>query len=201
MAVLKKIKITEISAVDFPAQKDARVVLMKRNSSRDETADVGQKYGIRGMVDFRKMVDDEDLVALQKFIDSGEFDFTKAEIHEVLEKRADELRVDGETLQQSYATLITADPAGRTLFKAYHRAPLGKVKAPADARQDDIPHSDILHIGPEHARLYSQATHEMQKRPGLSRRQAVANLLERNASFSERIKRERLDHEMKTLSI
>jgi hypothetical protein len=99
--ILRSFKIDEISGVDFPAQKDARVVLLKRDSSRDEPADVAQKYGVRGMVDFKKMMPNEDSVALQKLIDDGELKLSKAEIHEVIEKRAEQLRDDGETLQQS----------------------------------------------------------------------------------------------------
>jgi len=47
------------------------------------------------------MMPNEDSVALQKLIDDGELKLSKAEIHEVIEKRAEQLRDDGETLQQS----------------------------------------------------------------------------------------------------
>src|SRR5208337_2725107 len=123
----------------------------------DETAGVGQKYGVKGMVDFKKMMPTEDSVALQKLIDDGELKLSKAEIHEVIERRADQLREDGETLQQSYAKFITADPAGRVLFKAYQSAPIGKAKAPEDPKQDYVPRDE--HIGVEHARLAALADH------------------------------------------
>jgi hypothetical protein len=75
--ILRSFKIDEISGVDFPAQKDARVVILKRDSSREETADARQKNGVRGMVDFKKMMPTEDSVALQKLIDDGELNSAK----------------------------------------------------------------------------------------------------------------------------
>ena len=43
------------------------------------------------------------------------------------------------------------------------------------------------------------AEHEMKMRPGLSRRRAVANILEANVAFSERVRREHTDHVMASL--
>jgi len=170
--ILRSFKIDEISGVDFPAQKDARVVLLKRDSSRDEPADVAQKYGVRGMVDFKKMMPNEDSVALQKLIDDGELKLSKAEIHEVIEKRAEQLRDDGETLQQSYVKFITADPAGRVLFKAFQSAPIGKAKVERDAPQDDVPRHD----GPASKKLHELAL-VRQKATGRSYQGAFTDVL------------------------
>ena len=61
---------------------------------------------------------------------------------------------------------------------------------------DDAPDG---HVKPEHLRLHSIADHEMKMRPGLSRRRAVANILEANVAFSERARREHTDHVMGSL--
>jgi len=51
--ILRSFKMTRFR-VDFPAQKDARVVILKRDSSREETADARQKNGVREWLISRK---------------------------------------------------------------------------------------------------------------------------------------------------
>ena len=67
---------------------------------------------------------------------------------------------------------ITADPAGRVLFKAFQSAPIGKAKVERDAPQDDVP---------RHDRPASKKLHELalvrQKATGRSYQGAFTDVL------------------------
>lgn len=175
MRVLRKLKITEISACDKPGSPHCKSVIMKSDSTRDgvhvgpeharlhslaidlqrtkpglsyrqavgnllqanaslrarvkaehldhELSNTKQKGAAKMKVDFVKNATSSDSIALQKVCDDGELDdLTKADLHRLIEKRAEELRADGETLPIAYSRFVTADPAGRLLFKIYQAA-------------------------------------------------------------------------------
>jgi hypothetical protein len=197
--ILRKLVIGEVSAVDKPACLHCKALLIKRDAPRDETGDAGENYRRNGVIDFKKMMPTEDSVALQKLIDDGELNLSKSEIHEVLERRAEQLREDGETLQQSYVKFITADPAGRVLFKAYQSAQIGKAKAPEDAVQDDAPRHD----GPASAKFHSMVVDHQRANRGLSYQQSYSRLYSDPDNFElrEQIKAEHLAATRRTLTI
>ncbi|MGO9771100.1 MAG: hypothetical protein ACLPSW_16435 [Roseiarcus sp.] len=135
--ILKKIEIREISAVDKPAQKHARAVIMKRHT--DYTTD--------------------ELVGLiQKSVDAGEADNEpKYKYMEAITARANDLRVAGDTDAQAFTKAITTDEPCKLLFKLMKSAP-GSEVPPPDAKQDDVPHVDAK--GPaEQAMEEAVATH------------------------------------------
>ena len=117
----------------------------------------------------------------------------------MIERRAGQLREYGETLQQSYVKFITADPAGRVLFKAYQSAPIGKAKAPEDAKQDDAPRHD----GPASAKFHSMVVDHQRANRGLSYQQSYSRLYSDPGNFElrEQIKAEHLAATLRTLTI
>jgi len=116
--ILRKLEIQEISAVDKPAQKHARAVIMKRHT--DYTSD--------------------ELVALiHKSVDAGEAD--NAQKHEYIEAitvRANDLRVAGDSDAQAFTKAITTDAPCMLLYKLMKSAPGSEVVFPVnnDAEED-----------------------------------------------------------------
>ena len=134
--ILRKLEIREISAVDKPAQKHARAVIMKRHT---ETPD--------------------ELVGLiQKSVAAGEIDHVqKHDYIEAITERANELRVAGDTDAQAFTKAITTDEPCKLLYKLMKAAP-GSEIAPPDAKQDFVSRVDAK--GPaEQALEEAVATH------------------------------------------
>jgi hypothetical protein len=117
----------------------------------------------------------------------------KDAFYDAIVKRADELRADGETPQQSFAKVITGDKTGRLLFKAMQIAPGQEVKfAPQPAPPS--PEAAAKLLGPAHARLHSQAVDHQRANPRLSYESAYSRMYTHpeNASLRAEINREHL---------
>ena len=102
MAVLKKIVIEEISGVDRPAQKHARVVMLKRDNTEDyiETGD-------------------EAVTEIRKLQKNGDFaDFQKHDYMQLLNSLAEEIQLEGESIQKAFTRGLET-PAGIELFWAH----------------------------------------------------------------------------------
>jgi hypothetical protein len=188
--ILNKFRIREISAVDKPACAHCTAVLMKR----DEDRAMG--------IDFKKMVDTEDATEFQKHWNAGEFDdISKNEWHELITKRASQIREDGETPQRAYTRFITADPAGRAMFRAFQQAdgralykrvfdePIAKATSGAEI--------DDAHIGPAHKEMHALAV-DRQRETGRPYASSYAHVYSAgdNAALRERVKDEFLRRAM-----
>ena len=115
--ILRKLEIREISAVDKPAQRHARAVIMKRDT---------------------EYTPDELVELIQKSVDAGEADNEpKYKYMEAITARANDLRVAGDTDAQAFTKAITTDEPCKLLFKLMKAAP-GSDVPPPDAKQDDF---------------------------------------------------------------
>jgi hypothetical protein len=120
--ILRKIEIGEISAVDKPAQKHARAVIMKRH-----TETPAELVGL-----------------IQKAVTAGEIDHVqKHDYIAAITERANELRVAGDTDAQAFTKAITTDEPCKLLFKLMKSAPGSEVVFPVnnDAPQDYVGHN------------------------------------------------------------
>jgi len=157
MAVLRKIVIDEISAVRKPAQKHAKVLIMKSADTLPETGDAA-------VSEIRKMLDD------------GDFDgYEKSDYTEMLNTLAESIQKDGESFQKSFVRAIET-PAGHEIFQLLKSAPgsdFGKAKAPADAVQDTVARRDE----PATAELELKAK-ELAHKTGLSYAQAYTRIID-----------------------
>jgi hypothetical protein len=145
--ILRKIEIAEISAVDKPAQKGAKAVIMKRHTdyTPDEVVDI-----------------------IQKSVSAGETEHVqKHEYIEMINERAEALRVAGETKEQAFTKAITTDAPSRLLYKLLKAAP-GSEVPPRDASRDDVKPTKPEEIGPAHAKLHSLAVDHRRAHPRLS---------------------------------
>ncbi|MGA3341545.1 MAG: hypothetical protein ABSD11_13160 [Methylocella sp.] len=154
MAILKKIVIDEISAVFRPAQKHAKVLIMKSANSTPETGD-------------------DAIDMIRKMQSNGDFDgFEKSDYMALLDGLAEEIRLDGESIQKAFTRGLET-PAGVELFKLMKAAGGSEVKAPNDAVQDDTPKYD----GPADAEL-NRLARERQKVTGRSFAQSFSDILD-----------------------
>ncbi len=101
--ILNKIVIDEISGVRKPANKHARVLLLKSLDEAKYDSDAGE--------------------AMQKALDDGLFDeLEKSDIEALIQVRADEIRKPGEKKAAAYARAVSEDPIGKVMFHAVKRA-------------------------------------------------------------------------------
>ncbi len=115
--ILRKLEIREISAVDKPAQRHARAVIMKRET----------EYTPNELVEL-----------IKKSVDAGEADNEpKYKYMEAITARANDLRVAGDTDAQAFTKAITTDEPCRLLFKLMKAAPGSDVPPPAAPQDDD----------------------------------------------------------------
>jgi hypothetical protein len=168
--IVRKLVISEISGVDKPANKHARVLLLKRLDQAKYDVDAGE--------------------AMQKGLDDGLFDtMDKADIEALIKVRADEIKKPGERDASAYARAVSEDPIGRIMFHAAKRASGCEPKTAelvqaqeevAKARRAAAPKppkpfkemsvddnikmpvstagdAEAEHIGPAHARLHALA--------------------------------------------
>jgi hypothetical protein len=182
MAVLKKIVIEEISGVDRPAQKHARVVMLKRDNTEDyiETGD-------------------EAVTEIRKLQKNGDFaDFQKHDYMQLLNSLAEELQADSESPQQAFTKALTT-PAGIELFGLMKRAKGSEVKVEGDAPQDDV----ARHDGPASAKFHSMVVDHQRANRGLSYQQSYSRLYSDPGNFElrEQIKAEHLAATLRTLTI
>jgi hypothetical protein len=183
MAVLKKIVIEEISGVDRPAQKHARVVMLKRDNTEDAYIEVG----------------DEAVTEIRKLQKNGDFaDFQKHDYMQLLNSLAEELQADGESPQQAFTKALTT-PAGIELFGLMKRAKGSEVKVEGDAPQDDV----ARHDGPASAKFHSMVVDHQRANRGLSYQQSYSRLYSDPGNFElrEQIKAEHLAATLRTLTI
>jgi hypothetical protein len=173
--ILRSFSISEISAVRKPAQEHAKALIMKSADTAPETGDIAVE-------------------AIHKMLSDGDFDgFQKHDYMDLLNSLAEEIQQEGESIQKAFTRGLET-PAGVELFGLMKAARGPEVKAPAVETTEYEPRDE--HIGVEHARLAALADHEVARKPGLSRRQAVANILQNNEALSTKIKREKLKYEM-----
>lgn len=118
--ILRKLEIREISAVDKPAQRHARAVIMKQHT---------------------EYTPDEIVALIQKSVDAGEAEHVqKHEFVAAITERANDLRVAGDSDAQAFTKAITTDEPCRLLFKLMKSAPGSEVVFPeaVDAPQDYV---------------------------------------------------------------
>jgi hypothetical protein len=195
MAILNKFKITEISGVDKPACKHCQALIIKRDSGSP-----AERGGNAMEINFRKMVEIEDAVAFEKHWNAGDFDgISKAEWHVLITKRASQIRTEGETPERAYTRLITADPAGRAMFRAFQqtdgRALYKRVfdESIAKAVRAEI---DDANIGPAHREMHALAI-DRQRATGRTYAQSYARVYSENAALREKVKSEFLARAMR----
>ncbi len=165
--ILRKFSITEISAVDKPAQEGAVVTIMKRADDDDndgageEMVDKPHDAPRNGDgVPRVRLAKPKKRPKVKKFeiakaaVESGETMVEKHEFLAAINKRAEKLRLPGETAAQSFARTITTDEKGRTLYAAMKIAP-GKefVEAPRVAKAT----AASVETGPAFAKLNALA--------------------------------------------
>jgi hypothetical protein len=117
----------------------------------------------------------------------------KDAFYDAIMKRAEALRADGESPQQSFAKVITEDETGKLLFQAMKIAPGSEVKpAPQPAPPSREAAAKLL--GPAHARLHSQAVDHQRANPRLSYESAYSRMYTapENAGLRAEINREHL---------
>jgi hypothetical protein len=154
MAVLKRFVIDEISAVRKPAQKHAKVLIMKSADTLPETG-----------------LDAVDMI--QKMQANGDFDdFQKSDYMALLNNLAEEIQAEGESIQKAFVRGLETD-AGRALFGLMKRAGGSEGRAPKDAVEDDTPKYD----GPADAEL-NRLARERQKVSGRSFAQSYSDVLD-----------------------
>jgi len=178
MAVLKKIKINEISAVRKPAQEHARVKIMKMDRGA-ETAD-------------------EELETVRKLASDGLLaDFEKHQFVDLIHLRADDIRRDGESIEKAFTRCIESDPCGRELYTLMKRARGTEVK-PVDAVQDDVPKFD----GPASRKL-DELTRDRQRTSGRSYAQSYSDVIDdpKNRKYRDAANGERELALIRTLDI
>jgi hypothetical protein len=117
----------------------------------------------------------------------------KDAFYDAIVKRAEALRADGESQQQSFAKVITEDETGRLLFQAMKIAPGAEVK-PAPQPAPPSPEAAAKLLGPAHARLHSQAVDHQRANPRLSYESAYSRMYTHpdNAGLRAEINREHL---------
>jgi hypothetical protein len=183
MAVLKKIVIEEISGVDRPAQKHARVVMLKRDNTEDAYIEVG----------------DEAVTEIRKLQKNGDFaDFQKHDYMQLLNSLAEEIQLEGESIQKAFTRGLET-PAGIELFGLMKRAKGSEVKVEGDAPQDDV----ARHDGPASAKFHSMVVDHQRANRGLSYQQSYSRLYSDPDNFElrEQIKAEHLAATLRTLTI
>ncbi len=101
--IMRKFKLTEISAVDRPAQAHAKSVIMKRvDDDEDDDGDI-------------------ELFAKALVVDRVDHGATKEDFEDAITKRA-AAAFPGLSSAQAFARFITTDPAGKMFFKAANMA-------------------------------------------------------------------------------
>jgi hypothetical protein len=101
--------------------------------------------------EFTKLLEAEQTARLKSQLSRGVYDhLTKQDFSEVIEAFALDIQAEGETSQQAYVRFIEKEPAGRSLFAAYRRAPstkghieksayISEIQKLADARFPELP--------------------------------------------------------------
>jgi hypothetical protein len=121
-------------------------------------------------MEFQKVLpSDESIVMFAKIaVNQGRSPgFEKDAFYDAIVKRAEALRADGESPQQSFAKAITEDETGRLLYRAMKIAPGQEVKpAPQPAPPSREEEAQLL--GPAHARMHSSAIDLQRRNPRLS---------------------------------
>ena len=117
----------------------------------------------------------------------------KHDFYDAIMKRADALRADGESQQQSFAKTIVEDETGRLLYQAMKIAPGSEVK-PGPLPAPPSPEAAAKLLGPAHARLHSQAVDHQRANPRLSYESAYSRMYTapENAGLRAEINREHL---------
>ena len=121
MGILRKIVIDEISGVRKPANKHARVLLLKSLDEAKYDVDAGE--------------------AMQKALDDGLLDgMTKDDLDGLIKVRADEIKKPGERKEAAYARAVSEDPMAMVVHSAVKRA-MGptQLQPPSSARRRKSP--------------------------------------------------------------
>ena len=153
-------------------------------------------------MEFHKILpNDPSIIMFAKMtVNQGRSSLEKHEYYDAIKKRAEALRADGESPQQSFAKVITEDETGRLLFQAMKIAPGSEVK-PAPQPAPPSPEAAARLLGPAHARLHSQAVDHQRANPRLSYESAYSRMYTHpeNASLRAEINREHLAASMRAV--
>ena len=171
---LRDVRIDEISLVDRPANKGARILIAKR----DEEKDMNVNSGI-GLVGFAK-------IAVEQHNPMG---LTRQVFEAGITKRAAEIRRAGETSEQAFTRALIEDEECKILFKA------SKIAPAADAKEDYVKERDEFSSrGPAHARMKALADLHRIKYPNFSEAGAIAYVYGHadNRSLADRVKAEHM---------
>ena len=147
-------------------------------------------------MEFQKILpSDESIVMFAKIaVNQGRSPgLEKNEFYDAIMKRAEGLRVDGESSQKSFVKAITEDETGRLLYQAMKIAPGAEVK-PAPQPAPPSREAEAKLLGPAHARLHSQAVDHQRANPRLSYESAYSRMYTHpeNAGLRAEINREHL---------
>ena len=155
-------------------------------------------------MDFQKVLpSDESIVMFAKIaVNQGRSPgLEKNEFYDAIMKRAEALRADGESPQQTFAKVITEDETGKLLYKAMQIAPGQEVK-PAPQPAPPSREAAAMLLGPAHAKLHSQAVDHQRANPRLSYEAAYSRMYTHpdNAGLRAEINREHLRASMASVN-
>jgi hypothetical protein len=175
--ILRKLEIQEISAVDKPAQRHARAVIMKRHT---------------------EYTPDELVALIKKSVVAGETDNEpKYKYMEALTMRANDLRVAGDTDAQAFTKAILNDEPCKLMYKLMKSAPGSEVPP-----QPVVTTPKPEHAGPAHAKLHSMTVDLQRAQPRLSYEGAYARVYTapENAALRDSVRKEHLAASLAGLS-
>jgi len=124
---LKKLRISEVSAVDVGAGRGVRIILTKRADGSPRAIELPNKE-----TPMTPILKRRDVIAVAKnFCETGEIpvQIVKRDVFTAMTKGADKNRNPDETSEQAFARYVTATEEGRMLF-ALHKAAPGSDAAP-----------------------------------------------------------------------
>ncbi len=213
---LSKFSISEISAVDKPAQEGAVAVILKRDGvPRVETATPQKDERVRELEareGKKKKVKRVKVGAVAKIVnETGETGCDPAIFFEALMKRAAKKRQEGETIEQAFTKQIVDDARGKRLYAAL-KTSSGQSRgadgfaypAGADRRgMHDAPEAEAAGVSQlrslEEARLDDLSRKYRNKHPDLSFEQAYSRVLETpdGKALFDRVRQASLVREMR----
>jgi hypothetical protein len=167
--ILHRFTLSEISAVDRPAQKHATAVIMKRADNEGTEA-------MDNVLKFAKMV-----VAGRA---DSTFAMTRDDFTDAIAKMADETRLDGESDAQAF-TRAMLTPEGSILYKASRVVAPRPRQAPQDYVERKQPTK-----GPAAAAMDAAVAEFMAENKKLTRAQAYDRVYNNNHDLRARVKAE-----------
>jgi len=124
---LKKLRISEVSAVDVGAGRGVRIILTKRADGSPRAIELPNKE-----TPMTPILKHRDVIAVAKnFCETGYIsaEIEKRDVYAAMTKGAEKSREPNETSEQAFARYVTATDEGRMLF-AFHKAAPGSDATP-----------------------------------------------------------------------